>query len=124
MIKIENDCCDCATESYPCRGSSCELRNSKHYYCDECGDETDILYEDDCEVQLCSECALNRFKKIEQKGDQKMLEITFRYADAMSNWEWRTQKCTVDSVEECKRIYGLGIDCDYEIVEIKEVKER
>lgn len=53
-----------------------------------------------------------------------MLEITFRYADAMSNWEWRTQKCTVDSVEECKRIYGLGIDCDYEIVEIKEVKEK
>ena len=53
-----------------------------------------------------------------------MLEITFRYADAMSNWEWRTQKCTVDSVEECKRIYGLGVDCDYEIVEIKEVKEK
>ena len=53
-----------------------------------------------------------------------MLEITFRYADAMSNWEWRTQKCTVDSVEECKRIYGLGIDCEYEIVEIKEVKEK
>jgi len=53
-----------------------------------------------------------------------MLEITFRYADAMSNWEWRTQKCTVDSVEECKRIYGLGIDCEYEITKIKEIKEK
>ena len=52
-----------------------------------------------------------------------MLEITFRYADAMSNWEWRTQHCVVSSVEECKRIYGLGIDCEYEIVEVKEVKK-
>lgn len=50
-----------------------------------------------------------------------MLSITFRYADALSNWEWRTQHCTVSSVEECKRIYGLGIDCEYEILEIKEV---
>lgn len=52
-----------------------------------------------------------------------MLHITFRYADAMSNWEWRTQSCTVSSIEECKRIYGLGIDCEYEIIEVKEVKE-
>ena len=52
-----------------------------------------------------------------------MLHITFKYADAMSNWEWRTQSCTVSSVEECKRIYGLGIDCEYEIIEIKEVKK-
>lgn len=50
-----------------------------------------------------------------------MLEITFRYADAMSNWEWRTQKCVVSSVEECIRIYGLGIDCEYEIIDVKEV---
>lgn len=50
-----------------------------------------------------------------------MLNITFRYADAMSGWEWRTQHCTVESVEECIRIYGLGDDCDYEIIEVKEV---
>ena len=49
-----------------------------------------------------------------------MLNITFRYKDAMSNWEWRTQSCIVSSVEECKRIYGLGIDCEYEILEVKE----
>lgn len=49
-----------------------------------------------------------------------MLNITFRYKDTMSNWEWRTQSCIVTSVEECKRIYGLGIDCEYEILEVKE----
>ena len=36
-----------------------------------------------------------------------MVNITFRYGDAMSNWEWRTQSCVVSSVKECKRIYGL-----------------
>lgn len=50
-----------------------------------------------------------------------MLDITFRYADAMSNWEWRTQHCVVSSVEECKRIYGLGVDCEHEIIEVKEL---
>ena len=45
-----------------------------------------------------------------------MLNITFKYKDAMSNWEWRTQSCTVSSVEECKRIYGLDNgDVEYEI---------
>lgn len=52
-----------------------------------------------------------------------MLHIKFRYKDNLSNWEWREQECTVSSVEECKRIYGLGIDCEYEIIEVKEVQE-
>ena len=47
-----------------------------------------------------------------------MLDITFRYADAMSNYEWRTQHCSVSSIEECIRIYGLGGDCDYEFIEV------
>ena len=51
-----------------------------------------------------------------------MLRIDFEYADAMSNWEWRKQSCIVSSVEECKKIYGLGIDCDYRIVKVEEVK--
>lgn len=51
-----------------------------------------------------------------------MLHIKFEYADALSNWEWRKQECTVSSVEECKRIYGLGVDCDYRIISIEEVK--
>ena len=40
----------------------------------------------------------------------------------MSNWEWKEQECLVNSVQECKRIYGLGIDCDYRIIEVKEIK--
>ena len=51
-----------------------------------------------------------------------MLNITFKYKDAMSNWKWRTQSCTVSSVEECKRIYGLDeADVEYKILEVKEV---
>ena len=59
---------------------------------------------------------------LHQRRRQKMLHIKFRYRDAMSNWKWRTQSCTVSSVEECKRIYGLDNgDVKYEILEIKEI---
>ena len=50
-----------------------------------------------------------------------MLRIKFRYADAYSNWEWRNQECTVSSIAGGKRIYGLGIDCDYEIISVEEI---
>lgn len=50
-----------------------------------------------------------------------MLKITFEYADALSNWEWRTQTCVVSSLAECKRIYGLGVDCDYRIISIEPI---
>lgn len=50
-----------------------------------------------------------------------MLKITFRYRDAWSNWQWRTQSCVMSSVQECIRVYGLGVDCEYEIVSIEEV---
>ena len=50
-----------------------------------------------------------------------MKKITFRYADAMSNWQWRTQQCVVESVAECIKLYGLGIDCEYEILSVEEL---
>ena len=50
--------------------------------------------------------------------------IVFEYRDELSKWEWRRQECIMSSVEECKRIYGLGVDCDYRIVSVKEVPER
>ncbi len=51
-----------------------------------------------------------------------MVRVKFRYADALSNWEWREQQCTVSSVEECKKIYGLDEgDVEYEIIEVEEV---
>jgi hypothetical protein len=37
----------------------------------------------------------------------------------MSGWEWRRQECTVSSLDECKRIYGLGIDCMYRVLSME-----
>jgi hypothetical protein len=50
-----------------------------------------------------------------------MLKIDFEYCDQYTNGKWNQQSCVVSSVEECKKIYGLGIDCDYRILSIKEV---
>ena len=50
-----------------------------------------------------------------------MVEVVFEYRDEMSAWEWRKQKCLVSSVEECKKIYGLGVDCEYRIISVTEV---
>lgn len=49
-----------------------------------------------------------------------MVKVTFEYADAMSGWKWRKQSCIVSSVDECIRIYGLGVDCDYRIIKVEE----
>ena len=51
-----------------------------------------------------------------------MLHIIFKYRDELSNWEWREQECIVSSIEECKKIYGLGEDCDYKIIVVEELK--
>lgn len=50
-----------------------------------------------------------------------MLEIEFEYCDQYTNGKWNKQSCRVSSVEECKRIYGLGVDCEYRILSIKKV---
>ena len=50
-----------------------------------------------------------------------MKKITFRYADAMSNWEWRTQSCVVTDIRECVRIYGLNEpDVEWELVSVED----
>lgn len=60
MIQIENDCVDCGL---PCLGSSCPLTRVKHFYCDECGDETTIYrYED---KQLCISCIKKNLEPVE-----------------------------------------------------------
>lgn len=51
-----------------------------------------------------------------------MLQVDFEYKDALSKGKWNKQSCIVSSVAECKRIYGLGIDCEYRITKVKEVK--
>ena len=56
-----------------------------------------------------------------------MYEILFRYADEYSNWKWCKQSCTLaardknEAIAKCKELYGLGVDCDYEIISIKEI---
>ena len=50
-----------------------------------------------------------------------MFEIVFEYRDEMSNCEWRRQTCIMSSVEECKKVYGLGVDCNYRIVSINKI---
>ena len=64
MIRYENRCCDCATESYPCRGSDCNLRNVTVLICDKCGEEQEELYEYG-NNQLCADCVLERLDKVE-----------------------------------------------------------
>lgn len=50
-----------------------------------------------------------------------MIRIVFEYRDAFTNGEWREQECVVSSMEECKRIYGLGDGCEYRIILIESV---
>lgn len=50
-----------------------------------------------------------------------MVKVEFEYADEMSGWKWKKQTCVVSSVAECKRIYGLGVDCEYRILSVTEV---
>ncbi len=40
------------------------MRNNIHYYCDNCGDETDKLYRLDNE-ELCERCILDKLEVIE-----------------------------------------------------------
>ena len=50
-----------------------------------------------------------------------MLHIVFEYCDQYTNGKWNQQECIVSSVAECKRIYGLGVDCEYRFILIEEV---
>ncbi|MBQ1296011.1 MAG: hypothetical protein IIY21_18335 [Clostridiales bacterium] len=48
-----------------------------------------------------------------------MKEIEFEYRDAYSHGGWSRQSCIVKDISECKRIYGLGVDCEYRILSVK-----
>ena len=51
-----------------------------------------------------------------------MLEIEFEYRDEYTHGGWSRQSCIMPSVEECKRFYGLGIDCEYRIISVKKAE--
>lgn len=50
-----------------------------------------------------------------------MLKITFEYKDKYSHDKWNKQSCVVSSLKECIETYGLGKDCEYHILSVKEV---
>ena len=64
MVRVEDECCHCAVDGYPCLGDSCQNRHVKHYYCDKCKDEVEKLYKYDGE-EICEECLLKEFEVIE-----------------------------------------------------------
>ena len=51
-----------------------------------------------------------------------MVRVVFEYMDRYTNGEWNRQRCVVESVEKCKEIYGVGVDCDYRIISVEEVQ--
>jgi len=50
-----------------------------------------------------------------------MVKVEFEYRDQYTNGRWAKQSCIVSSVEECKKIYGLGVDCEYKITKVEQV---
>lgn len=55
MIVERNDCCDCATENYPCLGDSCDMRHHKVHVCDNCDSTNEQLYHYEGQ-ELCMNC--------------------------------------------------------------------
>ncbi len=60
MIKIMDECCDCANGAYPCQGESCEKRHVRHLICDQCNADVEKLYEANGR-QLCKSCLKAHF---------------------------------------------------------------
>lgn len=58
------------------------------------------------------------------KKGKYMVKIIFEYRDTYSNWQWRRQQCIMSSVEECIKVYGLGVDCDYRIISVEPVEKQ
>lgn len=69
MITEQDECCGCATESYPCIGDICPRRHTVVLICDECGDEVEKLYKVDG-MQLCSRCALNELEEVDYERER------------------------------------------------------
>jgi hypothetical protein len=63
MKTIEDECVGCPPE-IGCLGSSCPYKDVVHYYCDNCGEETQLYYYDDKE--LCIDCIEKTLEKVEE----------------------------------------------------------
>lgn len=61
MIITENECVDCGL---PCIYESCPYWAVTRFYCDECGEEMDVLYYFDWQ-ELCLDCIEARLERVE-----------------------------------------------------------
>lgn len=61
MKKTESDCVGCGL---PCLYTACPYYEVTVFYCDDCGEECENLYEFDDE-ELCIDCIEKRLKKVE-----------------------------------------------------------
>ena len=52
-----------------------------------------------------------------------MLKIKFIYRDEYTHGKWNEQECVVRSVKECIEWYGLGIDCEYQIISVEDLEK-
>lgn len=64
MKKVFNECCNCATPNYPCRGASCPNRAVTRYFCDKCKKEAEQLYHYDGQ-EMCLDCIEEDLEKVE-----------------------------------------------------------
>ncbi len=52
-----------------------------------------------------------------------MYKIEFEYRDKYSNGKWNKQSCIMVSLNDCKKIYGLGVDCEYRIISVTKISD-
>jgi hypothetical protein len=109
-VKYEvNECCDCATESYPCIGNSCPMRHVTYYRCDRCGCDgltEDEIHEVDGE-DLCDSCYDEEFSDNEDDspcyecrgyGDDYSFDDNGELVDNCTDCPWNETRC--DSWED------------------------
>lgn len=62
MVEVRNECVGCRDLGLPCMGNECPNRSVERFYCDNCKDETDELYDVYGDI-LCRDCLLDFFPK-------------------------------------------------------------
>ena len=50
-----------------------------------------------------------------------MKRIKLKYKDKYSNGKWLYNESIMSSLADCIEFFGLGVDCDYEILEVEDV---
>lgn len=50
-----------------------------------------------------------------------MVHVVFEYRDGYSRGNWNRQEAVCESVEQCEKFYGLGIDpsCEWRVLKVE-----